>query len=169
MKLELKNVKIHEDMSEETTCFSATLYVNGVKAAICSNRGCGGPTDVNFLSKYAKMIDVMRFCNENPIYYWYKDKRYEMKGVDSHVDELLEKYRMEKYLAKMQKNNLCLYLKSSKDAEYVVHATLNMKQPISELLGKESGRMSLKSAIERMKGKGYVIMNKNIDFKQLGL
>lgn len=33
MKLEVKNVKFHPDMSEEADCFSATLYVDGKKAA----------------------------------------------------------------------------------------------------------------------------------------
>lgn len=46
MKLELKNVKVHEDMSEETTCFSATLYANEKKVATCKNDGRGSCTDI---------------------------------------------------------------------------------------------------------------------------
>lgn len=42
----LKNLKIHEDMSDETTCFSADLYCNGKKIAYCKNDGRGGSTDV---------------------------------------------------------------------------------------------------------------------------
>jgi hypothetical protein len=46
MKAELKNVKINKQLSEETTCFSATLYVEGKKTAIITNRGCGGEDEI---------------------------------------------------------------------------------------------------------------------------
>lgn len=40
--LELKNVKVHPDMSEETTCYSATIYVDGKKVGFAKNNGHGG-------------------------------------------------------------------------------------------------------------------------------
>ena len=40
-KLELKNIKYFESMSEETPCYDATVYVNGKRAIRVSNRGCG--------------------------------------------------------------------------------------------------------------------------------
>ena len=42
MKIELKNLKINERLSEETTCFSATVYVDGKRAFEAANRGHGG-------------------------------------------------------------------------------------------------------------------------------
>ena len=45
MKIELKNFKSYETMSEETLCFDATVYVDGKKAGTVNNRGCGGPCD----------------------------------------------------------------------------------------------------------------------------
>ena len=42
----LKNLKVHDDMSEETTCFSADLVCNGKVIAYCSNDGQGGSTNV---------------------------------------------------------------------------------------------------------------------------
>jgi hypothetical protein len=42
MQLSLKSLKIHADMSEETTCFSATIYANGKKAGTVRNEGRGG-------------------------------------------------------------------------------------------------------------------------------
>ncbi len=45
MKLELKNIKLGPG-SEETTQFTAKLYVNGKFAAYCDNAGKGGSTDV---------------------------------------------------------------------------------------------------------------------------
>jgi hypothetical protein len=40
--IELKNVKVHADMSQETHCFSATVYIDGKKAGVVSNHGHGG-------------------------------------------------------------------------------------------------------------------------------
>jgi len=45
MKLELKKIKIGPG-SEETTQFTAELYVNGKLAAHCDNSGKGGCTDI---------------------------------------------------------------------------------------------------------------------------
>jgi hypothetical protein len=42
MNLSLKKLKFHEDMSEETPCFSADLYDGGKLIAHVSNRGHGG-------------------------------------------------------------------------------------------------------------------------------
>ena len=38
----VKNVKEHRDMSEETLCFSCSIYADGKRIATASNRGCGG-------------------------------------------------------------------------------------------------------------------------------
>lgn len=44
-KVELKNVQHNARMSEETHCFSATVYIDGIKAGEVSNRGHGGPDE----------------------------------------------------------------------------------------------------------------------------
>lgn len=46
MKIELKKLKVHNDMSEETTCFSADVYIDGRLAASAKNDGRGGMTFV---------------------------------------------------------------------------------------------------------------------------
>lgn len=43
MKIELKNIKVMSSLSEETNCYSASLYVDGKKIGDVSNRGHGGP------------------------------------------------------------------------------------------------------------------------------
>ena len=40
---EVKNVKIHKDMSEETLCFSAAIYADGKRIGTAKNQGQGGP------------------------------------------------------------------------------------------------------------------------------
>ena len=47
MKIELRNVKYFAAGSEETSCFTATVYVDGKKAGTAQNHGTGGPTMVH--------------------------------------------------------------------------------------------------------------------------
>ena len=42
MKLELKNIKYFASGSQETPCYTATVYVDGKKAIYVSNNGHGG-------------------------------------------------------------------------------------------------------------------------------
>lgn len=41
-RIELKKLKIHDDMSEETLCYSAEVWVDGKPAFLASNHGTGG-------------------------------------------------------------------------------------------------------------------------------
>lgn len=45
MQITLKNLKHIEALSEETHCFSATVYIDGKKAGTVQNAGHGGPND----------------------------------------------------------------------------------------------------------------------------
>jgi hypothetical protein len=49
IKCELRNVKTHVKLSEETECFSATLYLDGKAACEVGNRGTGGPHEYRWL------------------------------------------------------------------------------------------------------------------------
>ena len=161
MKLELKNVKIHDDMSEETTCFSAYLYINGKRAAHCKNAGYGGATDIDFDDREL-MLAFKKYCKDNPITHEFNGKEYTFDSMEVRIDELLCEYRCKKDLQKWQKNKLCLYKMNSKDPDYIIHATFSLKRPIKELLETEDGRVSLKIAVKAMESKGYIVMNQNL-------
>lgn len=51
MKLELKKIKLGPG-SEETTQFTAELYINGELIALCDNSGKGGETDIRPYPKH---------------------------------------------------------------------------------------------------------------------
>jgi hypothetical protein len=53
-----KNVKINDTLSDETLCFSATIYVDGKRTAIASNRGCGGENEYHIID--ADRFDCLR-------------------------------------------------------------------------------------------------------------
>ena len=47
MEITLKDISHNERLSEETNCFSATIYIDGKKAGEASNHGHGGPTMIH--------------------------------------------------------------------------------------------------------------------------
>lgn len=47
VKIELRDISTNERLSEETSCYSATLVVNGKVVGTTGNRGCGGGDEVN--------------------------------------------------------------------------------------------------------------------------
>ena len=62
MNLSLKNVKVNNQLSEETICFSADLYDNGKKVAYVSNRGCGGANNISPIEG-GNYKDVVKYDN----------------------------------------------------------------------------------------------------------
>lgn len=168
MKLELRNVKVFKELSDETTCFHAILYVDGKKAADCSNRGNGGMTDVDFYNKETQE-KVAEFCKENPVVNYFGDKKYIYGDVDIRVDELLVEIQMKKDLKAKQKNSLVLRKEKLKDAPYVIHAYIKQLFPIEKIMQDETKRNTLRRQIVDLRKQGYTIMNTNIDYKSLGL
>lgn len=83
--IELKNIKHTAWMSEETHCYQATLYVDGVKWGIVSNAGHGGCDD---------------FYGENKSYD-------DIKELNSRIAETYEPYIYEGYTLKKDLDMVC--------------------------------------------------------------
>ena len=82
MNITLTNVKIHEDMSEETLCFSADLFFEGKVVGKVRNRGCGGGhiyywDDKNLQQQFLNFVETQEFP-------------FEFEKHDQHIDRLLE-------------------------------------------------------------------------------
>ena len=60
MEIKLKNLKIAKFMSEETTCFQATIYVDGKIAGTAQNDGHGGCTYCHLDPKF-RHIEAQKF------------------------------------------------------------------------------------------------------------
>jgi hypothetical protein len=67
MKLSLKNLKVAEHLSEETTAFTATVYIDGKRAFYARNQGCGGENEfdpikagVDGLRAFRQTVDSAR-------------------------------------------------------------------------------------------------------------
>lgn len=92
MKLQLKKIKIYDELSEETICFTAELYADGKKVATVRNDGCGGCTNVYFMEgwKSESTQEIIKYADENPIVYKYDWGTYVGNKVEDHVDHLLD-------------------------------------------------------------------------------
>lgn len=168
LSFELKNVKVHDDMSEETVCFSATLYVDGKKTAVCRNNGHGGMTDVRFLSGTDDTaLRFMQYCKTNPIVNHYNGKEYKFYGVDTRVDEMLIEYQMKKDLKRKEKNQLVLHQNSKNDPPYIIHSYIRLGENVTDMVRKYP--VMLKTTIEKYMKMGFVIMNTNINMRKLGI
>jgi hypothetical protein len=64
MKIELKNLKHMESLSEETNCFTATVYIDGKRAGEASNRGHGGCNEYHPFELHQRLADYAKTLPE---------------------------------------------------------------------------------------------------------
>ena len=107
MKVQLKNVKANLSMSDETLCFSASIYIDGKKVGEAMNHGCGGPTEYHFtdhtilesFEAYAKGLpsETIEIEGQEPL-------TMEMNGenlIDTLIDEYMEAQEKKKMAKKL--------------------------------------------------------------------
>jgi hypothetical protein len=159
MKLELKNVKFYESMSEETNCFQADLFINGKKIAYVKNTGQGGPTDygVHDFKFHSVLRDAEAFCLKLP-----KEKISEtfdfQPTLESKIDDLFEAWLKvkgdKKFLKDMEKG--LIY------GNKYMYTIITWKYPIKTLLSMQQGREIIRKKIVQLRFEQETILNTNI-------
>lgn len=129
MELTLKSVSINKQMSEETTCFSATVYINGKRAGVTHNRGCGGPTVVDWSNwdlreDYMAWLEKQTVLADDPtdpektmiVDQWYK--------LEWKVGEALDDFQEKQWLKRQCKTKTLFKLKDQEkpDEWWVIKA-----------------------------------------------
>lgn len=127
MKIEIKNVKYAAFASEETNCFSATVYIDGVKCGDASNDGHGGctfihpQTLVDRLNAHAatlpKVTASFKLEGEDEFHQYAQD-------AESLIDDLLQAYLVERDLKKALQKRV-LYTVAGKEGIYQSKAAPN--------------------------------------------
>lgn len=129
MKCELKNVKINDKLSEETTCFSATLYVDGVRTAEVANRGTGGCDEYRRVFDPARLAAFRAFVKSLP-----PEPPLDGKGeplpmdADLYVANLLEAHEKGRVLRRLEKDcktKLCFAIPGKDDVAMGAYHYLN--------------------------------------------
>ena len=93
MKIELKKIKVFDEMSDETTCFCADVWIDGKFEGRVQNSGQGGCNDYaphrlkDVLQKHAESLGPVEFLGT-----WLE------RDADMVVFELLEAHRLRKEL-----------------------------------------------------------------------
>ncbi len=117
MKIELKNVKVAEFASEETTCFQASIYIDGKKEATVSNAGRGGCNIYRFTDR--KVEDKFKeFCNSQPPIQgeYAGGEKYTLDmNPDLYIGELLGNYELHKRCKTLCKKKTLFRLKEDDD------------------------------------------------------
>ena len=67
MRIELKKLKVVAALSEETTCYAAEIWIDGVRAILASNRGHGAADDFRQVGAITeKSVDAWLAANRPP-------------------------------------------------------------------------------------------------------
>ena len=114
MKIELKNIKYAAFASEETSCYEATLWVDGKKIGTVSNDGHGGCD--NFLGDQAAYRLADQWCRANLLTRQYTIEKDGFDAAPSPQDleelcgQLLEDHLITKDMAKIMVNNVLFHI-----------------------------------------------------------
>jgi hypothetical protein len=162
MKIEVKNIKTNMAFSEETICFKADVYVDGKKVAYAENNGHGEFTNVRPYGIEHKQVfkDAMEYLSSKGT-----SKYEEIYSLENFVDDAINSYVDEKENKKFEtkKNKhtekfIVICKENEKD-----YTTIGFgKHTIAELMKFDAGRNAIKKSIDKYKGLGYSIYNKNI-------
>ena len=110
MKIELKNIKTHEAMSEETTCFSASIYLEGKRIGVVRNRGCGGCNEYTWTDNTAgRKVEAWAETQETD---------YEFEKLDQIIDDLMMKAEEKKQLRRYCKKQTLFVLAGDQDGSF---------------------------------------------------
>ena len=108
MSITLKAVKIHQDMSEETLCFSASLYWNGKRVGSVSNRGCGGCNDYHYDSPAIRK-EIRDWVEAEPVF-WKDGSECTFEKLDCIVSQIVHEEDEKKWLKNQMRNKVLFRL-----------------------------------------------------------
>lgn len=120
MLIELKNLKVAASLSEETTAYTATIYIDGKPAFHASNHGTGGSDDFHAIAPFGyddlKRIDAWLAENKPPIDLGQGFKPMPC-DLELFVGQLIESAERTKRLTRILKSKITLIDKDKGGAE----------------------------------------------------
>lgn len=169
MKIELKNFKHYERLSEETNCFVGNIWVNGVKCGYAENTGKGGNTSYHTdgtqeSRQLIKQAEV--YCLTLPPYYIGKineDFVINM-SLEHYIDNLADKMIADIYKkkdAQKMRKEMEKAILIGNDKEY---RTIGFKMPLKEAMEKHTDffKKTLKEKLDKYAKDNYRLLNTNI-------
>jgi len=130
MTLTLKNVKELKELSQETVCFSASIYWNGKRVAEVSNRGHGGPNEYHWFDRAAE-AEVWEYARDTI-------KDYDFEQLDIVVGDLVYEAEVKKKLKNWCATKTVYKLKSDEKGSFRLLET-RFYQGIADQLRRKYG------------------------------
>jgi hypothetical protein len=155
MKIELKNFKFYDRLSEETLCFVGNIWINGIKSGTAENTGKGGNTSYYSGGTEDSQKLIARaedFCDKNDT------------TLEDYIDELafeLIKKKENELIAKKMNKEMQKSILIGDETQYNI---ISFKLPLNEMWEKHPDffKKTLIEKLDKYKHKGYRLLNTNI-------
>lgn len=175
MKIELKNFKHYDRLSEETLCFVGNIWVNGIKCGYAENSGKGGCTSYHHEGT-EQSRELIRQAEEYclklpPIVYKSSigDKDIEIDmNLTNYIDdlccELVKKKEKDAIAKKLNKEMQKAILIGIDNGTDITYQSIAFKLPLREMWENypDHFKLTLKNKLEKYADKGYKLLNTNI-------
>lgn len=173
MKIELKNLKIYDGMSEETIAFTSDVYVNGKKLAYAKNDGRGGCTYYHPYDRELRGVleQAEAYCKTLPsTFSTYGEKTIEIKStLEKFIDDIVYKKYNDNVVAKNKKKLVKDMLKGICYGSENGYKILSWKgYTLEQLLNRNEGRVVIRKKIEELVNRGETILNTNLPKDNFG-
>lgn len=167
MKIELKNFKFYDRLSEETLCFIGNIWINGIKCGYAENSGKGGCTSYhNEGTQQSRelMKQAEEYCLTLPPYYIGKNDFVINMSLEHYIDNLayeLIKKKDDEAIAKKLNKEMQKAILIGTDTQYQV---ISFKKPLREVWETHPDyfKKVLNEKLDKYKEKGYRLLNTNI-------
>jgi hypothetical protein len=169
MKIELKNFKHYDRLSDETYCFTANIWIDGVKCGNAENRGIGGETDYSSdrrigsdeLIKQAEQF-CLRLPSETLVI---GDRTITLDmNLTNYIDNLVDEMVKAKYKEKDAQNLRKEMQKAILIGNDEKYAKIGFKIPLNEVMTKHPDyfQKTLKEMLVKHGTNGNRLLNTNI-------
>jgi hypothetical protein len=134
MKIELKNIKYAAFASQETSCYEATIYIDGKKRGTVKNDGYGGSDNVhpwqlaNEIDEYAKNLPFMACSFDDP-----RTGKPAVMAQDHETifNDLLQAYLLDRDLKRAMSRRI-LFRREGKLMETNAHSAAELKARLGQ-------------------------------------
>jgi hypothetical protein len=120
MDIQIKNVKEVKELSEETICFTASLYVDNKKVGTVSNRGYGGDNDYHF-DQESIYNELNEWCKKNLPKWKFEGEELDT-DLDIHIGNLLNKHYNDSVLKRFLNKNIVVKDDTCKGSQTFVYS-----------------------------------------------
>ena len=164
MKIELKNFKHYDRLSEETLCFIGNLWVNGIKCGYAENSGkgeCASYHHEGTQSSRQLVKDAEKYCESigTTLYDFLDD-------LACQIASKREKEAIAKKMNKEMQKAILIGIDNGIDIRY---QTISFKLPLRDMWEKHPDffKKTLTEKLDKYKPKGYKLLNTNIPLQFL--